>query len=103
MWEFPHGELKPNESLDSGGRRVLQALTGLRAKIGAELLTLKHTVTRYRITLTGVEARCVGGRFHSSVYIASKWVSPEELESYPVSSPQRKLARSLASFGQDNG
>jgi A/G-specific adenine glycosylase len=93
MWEFPHAELQPNESLPHGGRRVLRALTGLRAKIGSELLTLRHMVTRYRITLTGVEARHVGGRFHSSTYVTGIWVLPEELESYPVSSSQRKLAR----------
>lgn len=96
MWEFPHGDVRAKESLRDAGRRVLFDLTGVQARIGAELATVKHTVTRFRITLIGLEARYLSGRFQSATYVAGKWVSPADLELYPVSSPQRKLARNLA-------
>jgi A/G-specific adenine glycosylase len=95
MWEFPHAELRPNEPLKNGGRRILRELTGLRSSVDAELLTVKHTVTRFRITLAGLVGGYLGGKFRSSLYVAGKWILPEELKLYPVSSPQRKLAACL--------
>src|SRR5262249_14015556 len=79
MWEFPRGELRPAEGLRRGGRRVLFELTGIQAGACDELLVVKHTVTRFRITLTGLEAHYRSGKFRSAHYLAGKWVLPEDL------------------------
>jgi A/G-specific adenine glycosylase len=95
LWEFPHGPLEPGESHEAAAGRLLVSLTGVRASVGAELLTLRHTITRYRITLVCFEARFDSGQFASSFYTQAAWVRPAQLGSFPVSSPQRRLARAL--------
>jgi hypothetical protein len=67
------------------------------AKLGPELLTIRHGITRYRIVMTCFEAEHVGGDFQSEFYVEGRWLSLPNLTAYPVSSPQRRLARFLHS------
>jgi A/G-specific adenine glycosylase len=91
LWEFPHTALAPGETHDEAGSRLLADL-GLDAELGDEIVTLKHAVTRFRITLVCLEARYYRGRFRTSFYAQAKWLAPEQLHHFPVSSPQRRLA-----------
>lgn len=75
LWEFP-----------PGGESV-----GLRVEVGPEVLTVNHGVTRFRITLVGVEAMWRSGEFASEFYSAGMWVTAPELGEYPMSTPQGKL------------
>ncbi|HEY7328669.1 MAG TPA: A/G-specific adenine glycosylase [Gemmataceae bacterium] len=97
MWEFPHGPLLEGESHEAAASRLLRQLTGLHAKVGQELLTIRHSIMRYRITLTCFEAEHAGGEFKSPFYVEGRWLAPADLAAYPVSSPQRRLARFLLS------
>jgi A/G-specific adenine glycosylase len=58
-------------------------------------MTIDHSVTRYAITLTCVEATATRGTFIPGVYSAAKWVTPAALDHDPVSAPQRKLMTAL--------
>ena len=80
------------------GRRPApgRQLTGLEGRLGPELLTLRHGVTHYQITLVCFEAEYLGEEFQSAFYPQARWLTPAELASYPVSAPQRRLARALA-------
>jgi A/G-specific adenine glycosylase len=95
MWEFPRGEFDEGDGLANAAQRLLADLTGLQAEISGQLLTVVHTITRFRITLVCLEARYWRGSFRSSFYEEARWVLPSELTAYPVSSPQRKLAQHL--------
>src|SRR5581483_8910103 len=95
MWEFPHEELRADEHHEQAAKRLLTELTGMSAAIGPELLTIRHGVTRFRITLVCFEARWLDGVFQSRFYTKSEWLLPAELANYPVSSPQRRLAKAL--------
>jgi A/G-specific adenine glycosylase len=95
MWEFPHGPVQEGETHEAAAVRLLRELTGMRADLGPELQTLRHGVTRFQITLVCFEARFRGGRFRSAFYRRSCWVRPDELGGYPVSAPQRRLAKAL--------
>jgi A/G-specific adenine glycosylase len=97
LWEFPHGPLLDGESPQDAASRLLHQLTGFQATVGLELLTIRHSITRYRITLTCVEAEHTGGTFQSAFYVEGRWLSLADLAAYPVSSPQRRLARFLLS------
>jgi A/G-specific adenine glycosylase len=96
MWEVPHAEREPGEDTDAAAVRVAKELTGFAVEPGAGVMTIKHGVTRYAITLVCVEAALVGGSFAPGFYAEAKWVTPAELAAYPVSSPQRKLMTELA-------
>ena len=100
LWEFPHAPLAAGESADAAAARLLPELTGLQARLGPELATLRHGVTRFRITLVCFEAEHLSGEFRSAFYQQAVWLPPRELSGRPVSSPQRRLARLVADSGR---
>jgi A/G-specific adenine glycosylase len=104
MWEFPHLPLQNGEHREAAATRLLGSL-GLKARLGPELDTVRHTVTRFRITLTCLNASYRAGRFHcSDHYQRGLWLPPDALGDYPVSTPQRKLLqRVLASASKRVG
>ena len=81
--------------LASAGR-VARELTGLEVEPGADVMTVRHGVTRFRITLACVEATRARGTFAPGAYAEAKWVKPADLAEYPVSAPQRILMTELA-------
>ncbi len=100
LWEFPHAPLEENETHERAALRVLQHLTGLDGQLGAELLTVRHGVTRYAITLVCFAAEYLAGDFASPFYQQGRWLKPAELIHLPVSAPQRRLARALVTPGR---
>jgi A/G-specific adenine glycosylase len=96
MWEVPHAERRPGEELPEAAVRVAKELTGLEVEPGAHVMTIRHGVTRFRITLACVEATVRKGKFAPGVYAAAKWVKLADLGDYPVSAPQRLLMTELA-------
>jgi A/G-specific adenine glycosylase len=97
MWEFPHAALVKKESPAAAAERFLKESVGIRAKIGGTLLTLTHQVTHHRIVMDCLAADYLAGRFRSTFYNAARWIRLEEIGDYPLSSPQRRLARLMIS------
>jgi A/G-specific adenine glycosylase len=94
LWDFPRVQL---ESIrEEGDReelaRKIQMLTGVAIELGERLTTIKHGVTRFRITLECHEATATGGRISANHCEAIRWVRPDELNDFPLSSTARKLA-----------
>jgi A/G-specific adenine glycosylase len=96
MWEFPHGVVGARENAADAVRRQLREMTGIRARMGPEIATLRHTVMHYRITLTCFNADYEVGQFESPFYVEGRWLRPSQLTDFAVSSPQRKLADAVA-------
>lgn len=100
MWEVPHGETLPDEADDLAAVRLANDLTGVTVRTGGELLTVRHNVTRWSITMVCMEATRVRGQFRSSFYTTGEWVELAKLDQYPVSAPQRLLMDELAKHGR---
>ena len=58
-------------------------LTGIDVAIDHQLATLKHGVTKYRITLSCRSAQFVSGRLRRDSELT--WVLPKHLDEYPLS------------------
>jgi A/G-specific adenine glycosylase len=95
MWEFPHDQVGATETHEAAARRIAKDMIGLRIRLGPEVMTLKHSVTRFRIVLTCFEAFFRAGKFQSTFYPRSCWLPPTQVQSLPLSAPQRRLARAL--------
>jgi len=95
MWEFPHVTLEKGQTHHAAALQLLNAF-GLKADLGGEIMTIRHAVTRFRITMVCIEARYRSGTIGKIAYPDAKWLSPAEWHDYPVSTPQRKLANELA-------
>lgn len=73
--------------------------SGLNIVLGPQLAELKHSVTRYRITLKCFTATAVTGKLLSDGEWL--WVSPTDFDNYPLSVTGRKFAKLLAGDGND--
>jgi A/G-specific adenine glycosylase len=98
LWEFPHVEQEPLESPDRAAHRLLASL-GLRADVHGELGTIRHAVTRFHITLTCARAEWRRGEFAPGFYPEGRWVDLPDLTAFPISAPQRRLAKKLIEQG----
>ncbi|MEM6798223.1 MAG: A/G-specific adenine glycosylase [Planctomycetota bacterium] len=95
LWDFPRFAVESEGPLfaqDEIATKVRE-LTGVECRLGPLLKTLKHGVTRFRITLDCYEATRVGGRMREA-----KWVAVEALTDYPLSVTGRKLAKLLEDY-----
>ena len=116
LWDFPRFAVNTNPKRQRGGdlaasltlrvgvsrnrepaiHRALvdnvRRLTGVTITPGEHRKTLRHGVTRFRITLDCYEAEYVSHNGGGTENLVQKWVRPAELEHYPLSSTGRKLA-----------
>jgi A/G-specific adenine glycosylase len=98
LWDFPRFELDSTGPLFAQPEIVAKvaAQTGIRCAPGAILKTLKHGVTRYRITLDCYEAAYVSGRLKSSPAAPIRWTALPQLSVLPLSTTGRKIAKLIA-------
>ena len=94
MWEFPHQSTADGAAPHAAATALLGSL-GIEAAIESTLATIRHSVTRFRITMVCVSASYRRGKVGSSHYPTSAWVKLDELVDYPLSAPQRRVARLL--------
>jgi A/G-specific adenine glycosylase len=91
LWDFPRFGLQAESGPSL--RRELQnsvlAMTGLKVRIGKKLTTIKHGVTRFRITLTCHRAKYQSGE---STCETGRWVRPPDLVDYPLSVTGREIS-----------
>jgi A/G-specific adenine glycosylase len=72
-------------------------LTGLRIEPAELVTTLRHGVTRFRITLKCYSARYASGKIPRDKAEHMRWLLPSEMDEYPLSTTGRKIARLSAS------
>jgi len=104
LWDFPRFTIHNDEP--AAIRRVLAAnvlrMTGVTIVPGEHCKTVRHGVTRFRITLECYEARYTSHHGGGEGFV-QKWVRPAELEHLPLSSTGRMLAQLMHSpRGCDN-
>lgn len=96
FWDFPRAEAAAELPLEIASDAVLKQrlreLTGYEMEPHKFLKTLKHTVTRYRITLHFCEGTLRETSSPSEAVCERKWVSLSELDHLPLHSTARKLA-----------
>lgn len=94
LWDFPRFELEAEGPLfvrDELAAKVREQ-TGVLVEPEGLIKTLKHGVTRFRITLECYRARRVGGRVSSSADQPVGWKRIDELDALPLSTTGRKIA-----------
>ena len=90
LWEFPNVEV----GLKSAAAAIREALETELAPLDTltPLLTVKHSITRYRITLEASRGEFRGTRVHSR---AGVWVKRGALEQLPFTSAHRRVLKAL--------
>jgi adenine-specific DNA glycosylase len=86
LWEFPNVELTADSpALEDSARLVLKTIP---SKLDA-LCVIKHTITRYRITLEAYHARVA--RRPARTDGQTQWLALKELDALPFTSANRKV------------
>ena len=98
LWEFPGGCMEPGETPEMTVVREWREEVEFAVEPVASLGVIRHGYTTYRVTM-----HCFALRFASAMppCVAPpalheacewKWISPEEVDRYPMPAPHRKLA-----------
>ncbi len=116
LWEFPRVVCRPGESPEEGARRAALEVGGIGLESVSKLTTVKHSVTRFRITLhafksalpaeTAEHIANMASNSYSShesnasatadpTNITQEWISPDLLNNYAFSSPQALVRAAL--------
>jgi adenine-specific DNA glycosylase len=93
MWEFPTKALATSKALPRQTKALAPQLVGFRIRPIRRFAKMRYGITRFRVTLVGMEAKFLGGRSHRNTYQTLKWISAADLIQFPLSVPQRRLAR----------
>ncbi len=104
LWDFPRFEIvgeAPQFVHDELTKKVKEQI-GLVVDPKELVKTIKHGVTRHRITLDCYTARYISGRISRRHGTALRWVRPAELGAFPLNSTGRQLAN-LAHLSMQNG
>jgi A/G-specific adenine glycosylase len=98
FWKFPSVNVSSEEkSVDAALRAVRDSL-GAAPKHAAPLLTVRHSVTHYRITLDVFRCTAPAAlRARDARTIA--WRAPDELDELPMPTPDRRIAKHLLTSG----
>lgn len=94
LWDFPRFPIEGEGPLFVQEELIqkVKAQTGVTIQPGALLKTIKHGVTRYRITLDCYEGTYLKGRATQP----AQWSTLQELENLPLSTTGRKLAKQIS-------
>jgi A/G-specific adenine glycosylase len=99
LWDFPRftveaeGPLFAKEEIAA----KVASQTGIECAPRGLLKTMKHGVTRYRITLDCYQAAYVSGRVRSTKGAPVRWLHVGELPSLPLSTTGRRIANLIGS------
>jgi A/G-specific adenine glycosylase len=97
MWEFPGGKLEKEETLAVCLRREIMEELAVEIRVGAPFGVYRHAYTHFRITLHAFLCELLTGEPRPIAAAGLAWVSPNELEKYPMGKVDRQIARKLAS------
>ena len=95
LWEFPGGKFKPGESPEQCLHREIKEELGVTIHIDEKLMTVKHSYTRFRVTLHVFLCQLRSGRVSPTCCEEWQWVETEELDSYPFPAANVKIIKSL--------
>jgi len=95
LWDFPRFEIESEGPLFVRDELIdkVRRQTGVEIQPGGLLKTIKHGVTRFRITLECYEAAFASGRVSSTKAKPVRWVPTPQLIDLPLSTTGRKIAK----------
>lgn len=96
LWEFPGGKLESTDpDLPHCLRREIEEELAIAIEVGAQLTTVKHAYTHFRITLHTFHARYLAGEPQAIGVADWRWVTLDELDAFPFPVTDQKIIGAL--------
>ncbi len=93
LWDFPRFKIESEEPMFVEKELIekVREQTAVLVELDGHITTIKHGVTRYRITLDCYTAKFVSGRLKPGM----QWIKPAQLAELPLSTTGRTLANRI--------
>lgn len=95
LWEFPGGKIEKNESQEKCLLREIREELGVDIEIQEKLMTIKHSYTKFRVTLHVFDCRLSSGRIKATCCEQWKWVKLKDIADYPFPAANVKIVNYL--------
>lgn len=95
LWEFPGGKVEKDETLHQSLAREIKEELGTEISIGHELGVYHHAYTHFKITLHAFQCRLSTGEPDAIEASDLRWVSPEDLDAYPMGKIDRQIVHRI--------
>lgn len=82
LWEFPGGKIEPGETVEECIQREIYEELGIEIAVEEHLITIDHTYTELRVTLTVHHCRHLTGIPQALECDEIRWVSLADLEHF---------------------
>ncbi|WP_017316958.1 8-oxo-dGTP diphosphatase MutT [Mastigocladopsis repens] len=95
LWEFPGGKVEPGESVEECIKREIYEELAIEIAVGEHLITIDHTYTQLRVTLTVHNCRYLSGVPQPIECEEIRWVSLDELEQFAFPEANTQIIAAL--------
>jgi 8-oxo-dGTP diphosphatase len=99
LWEFPGGKIEPGESVQQCIHREIYEELAIEIEVGEHLVTIDHTYTHLRVTLTVHYCRHLSGVPQPLECDEIRWVGLNELEEFEFPQANIQIIAALRQRG----
>ncbi|ABA21512.1 8-oxo-dGTPase [Trichormus variabilis ATCC 29413] len=100
LWEFPGGKIEPGETVEQCIQREIYEELGIFIEVGESLITIDHTYTHLRVTLTVHHCRLLKGIPQPLECDEVRWVTVDELGDFTFPEANSEIIAALKRVGQ---
>lgn len=97
LWEFPGGKIEPGETVIECIQREIKEELGINIEVGELLMTIDHTYTHLRVTLTVHMCKHVSGVPQPIECDEVRWVNLDELSQFEFPEANTQIISALNS------
>jgi len=95
LWEFPGGKIEIGETVEECIKREIEEELGIEIEVGEHLITIDHTYTHLRVTLTVHHCRHLSGIPQPLECDEIRWVSLDELDNFTFPEANSQIISAL--------
>jgi 8-oxo-dGTP diphosphatase len=95
LWEFPGGKIELGETVEECIKREIYEELAIEIAVGEHLITIDHTYSHLRVTLTVHHAQHLAGVPQTIECDEIRWVSLEELDNFSFPAANEEIITAL--------
>jgi 8-oxo-dGTP diphosphatase len=99
LWEFPGGKIEPGETVEECIKREIYEELAIEIEVREHLITIDHTYTHLRVTLTVHQCHLVAGIPQPLECDEIRWVNLDELEQFAFPQANIQIIAALKEQG----